>query len=238
MGCTTEQGSDCRSDESPSHSVTVSHFYMGEHEVTVKQYMEFCTATGSNYPLWLESGNEYNVETGTDTNYKDRGYARYGSESLPIVGVSWHDANAYCDWITRKTGRKYRLPTEAEWEYAARGGIHKEGYKYSGGSNLYDEGWYNENSRERPNPVKRKNKNKLGLYDMSGNVSEWCQDWYGDYSSSAQRNPTGSSSGVRRILRGGAGYDDARDCRVSYRSNSTPNHRENYYGIRLVSTVH
>lgn len=236
MGCTAEQSIDCESDERPIHSVTVSDFYIGEHEVTVKQYMEFCTATDSNYPKWLKSGNEFNVETGRNDYYKNKGYKRYGSESLPIIGIRWHDANAYCEWMTRKAGRKYRLPTEAEWEYAARGGIHKEGYKYSGGSNLYEEGWHDENSDGKPSLVKRKNKNKLGLYDMSGNVWEWCKDWHGDYSSSEQQNPEGPSSGSVRVLRGGGWGEDARRCRVFSRSNAPPD-LAFIYGFRVVSPV-
>jgi len=238
MGCTSEQGGDCDNNESPPHSITVSDFYMGEHEVTVKQYMEFCTATDSNYPIWLEIGNQYNVETGDNSYYKDKGYDRHGSESLPVVGVSWHDAIAYCEWLTLKTGRKYRLPTEAEWEYAARGGIYKEGYKYSGGSNLDNQGWYSNNSGGKPNPIKGRSKNILGLYDMSGNVSEWCSDWYSEEPYIDQsNNPQGPDSGLLRVLRGGSWGDSTHECQVSTRLVNIPMNRHFNYGFRVVSSI-
>jgi formylglycine-generating enzyme required for sulfatase activity len=233
MGCTSEQGGDCYDR---AHKVTLSDYYMAEHEVTVEEYLAFCNDRGSNWPEWLKEGSKYNIETGSDDYYKKKGYSRYGSEKLPIVGVSWDDAVAYCEWKSGKEGRTYRLPTEAEWEYAARGGEHKEGYKYSGGSNLDSEGWYSNNSGGKPHPVGLKKPNALGIYDMSGNVWEWCSDWYGDYSSGSQTNPKGPSTGSRRVYRGGSWGSGAGRCRVAYRGHYGPGNRNYDLGFRVVSS--
>jgi formylglycine-generating enzyme required for sulfatase activity len=150
-----------------------------------------------------------------------------------VIHVSWNDAVAYCEWLSEKTGKKYRLPTEAEWEYAVRGGQKSKHYKYAGGDELSELAWYNENSGSKTHPVGGKKANELGLYDMSGNVWEWCQDWYGDYSSASQTNPTGASTGTRRVLRGGSwGYPDW-NCRVSYRYFNSPTYRNINLGFRL-----
>ena len=135
------------------------------------------------------------------------------------------------------TGRTFSLPTEAQWEYAARGGNKKSGYKYAGGNNVDEEAWYDGNSGSSTHPVKGKKPNVLGLYDMSGNVWEWCSDWYGSYSSGAQINPQGPSSGSDRVLRGGSWDRSARYCRVSYRLRSNPDYRSDDFGFRL-SIVH
>ena len=132
------------------------------------------------------------------------------------------------------TGKTFRLPTEAEWEYAARGGSKSKDYKYSGSNNIDDVAWYDGNSSYKTHEVGTKAPNELGLYDMSGNVWEWCSDWYGEYSSSTQTNPTGPTSGSYRVLRGGSWDSYAEFCRVSYRSSYTPADRYSYNGLRLV----
>ena len=131
------------------------------------------------------------------------------------------------------TGKNFRLPTEAEWEYAARGGNKSKGYKYAGSNTLSDVAWYLDNSSSKTHPVKQKQANELGLYDMSGNVWEWCQDWFGNYSSGAQTNPTGAASGSNRVRRGGSWGSNAGRCRVSHRNRSTPTNTNNYLGLRL-----
>ena len=132
---------------------------------------------------------------------------------------------------------RFRLPTEAEWEYAARGGDRSKGYKYAGSGNLDEVGWYGGNSGNRKHPVGKKKPNELGLYDMSGNVWEWCQDWYGDYTDEAQTNPTGPQSEGNRVLRGGSYLGDAGGCRVARRHISDPGVRYGSSGLRLVLSL-
>ena len=189
MGATSEQGSDADSDEKPAHSVTLSDYYIGKYEVTQAQWK----AVMGNNPSYFKGDN------------------------LPVEEVSWNDCQTFVTKLNQLTGRKFRLPTEAEWEYAARGGNKSKGYKYSGSNIIDDVAWYDGNSDDKTHPVASKQANELGLYDMSGNVWEWCQDWYGSYSSSAQTNPTGSTSGSDRVLRGGSWSRGATGCRVSNR---------------------
>ncbi len=153
-----------------------------------------------------------------------------GCDDCPVEKVSWHDANAYA----QKVGK--RLPTEAEWEYAARGGNKSKGYTYSGGNNLDAVGWYDNNSGGKTHPVAQKQPNELGLYDMSGNVWEWCSDWYdkGYYSRSPQNDPQGPNSGKYRVLRGGSWYDSGSSCRVANRNRYDPDGRHDDHGFRLV----
>ena len=153
-----------------------------------------------------------------------------GCDDCPVEKVSWHDANAYA----KKVGK--RLPTEAEWEYAARGGNKSKGYAYSGSNDLDAVAWYNNNSGSKTHPVAQKQPNELGLYDMSGNVWEWCSDWYdeGYYSGSPQTDPQGSNSGKSRVLRGGCWSDSGYFCRVASRFRLNPDYWFNGLGFRLV----
>ena len=205
MGATSEQGSDADSDETPTHSVTLSDFYIGKYEVTQAQWR----AVMGNNPSYFKGDN------------------------LPVECVSWNDIQKFIKKLNAQTGKNFRLPTEAEWEYAARGGNQSRGYKYSG-SNDRNNAWYKDNSSSKTHPVGQKQPNELGIYDMSGNVWEWCQDWYGSYSSSSQTNPTGPSSGSYRVLRGGSWYSNARYCRVSSRDGYRADISINSYGFRLV----
>jgi len=238
MGCTEEQGEDCSDDENPPHDVELSDYRIGRTEVTVAQYMAFVEDTKTHYPEWLEPRSDYNINTGTDDHYKRLGSALQ-EPNHPIVGISWNDAVAFCDWLSKKTGTTYRLPTEAEWEYAARGG-RKAGrqYKYAGSDDIGAVAWYDDNSGDKTQAVGRKKPNDLGLYDMSGNVWEWCADWYGDYEDTGkpQVNPRGPEQGDYRVLRGGGWGGYARGCLVSHRDFGTPGYRGNFLGFRLVSS--
>jgi len=175
MGATSEQGSDVCSNEEPAHQVTLSDFYIGKHEVTQAQWK---AVMGSNP-------------------------SHFKGDNLPVERVSWKDCQTFIRKLNELTGLRFRLPTEAEWEYTARGGNRSRGYKYSGGDDLGSVGWYYGNSGNKTHPVGQKRANELGLHDMSGNVCEWCSDWYGDYSSFSQTNPTGPVSGKYRVIRGG-----------------------------------
>jgi formylglycine-generating enzyme required for sulfatase activity len=158
-----------------------------------------------------------------------------GCDQCPVENVSWNDIEEFIRKLNQLTGKSYRLPTEAEWEYAARGGNKSRGFTYSGGNDLGSVGWYDGNSGSKTHPVGQKAANELGIYDMTGNVWEWCSDWYGSYTSSFQRNPGGPSSGQNRVLRGGSWFGNSRGCRVSHRSNHDPDYRINYgLGFRLV----
>ena len=161
--------------------------------------------------------------------------SRFKGANRPVERVSWDDCQTFIRKLNAMTGKTFRLPTEAEWEYAARGGNKSNGYKYSGGNTLGNVAWYGDNSGSGTHDVKTKSPNELGIYDMSGNVWEWCQDWYGKdyYSSSPQSNPQGPSSGSSRVRRGGSWFDNATYCRVAYRFSYTPTNTNYYLGFRL-----
>ena len=231
MGATEEQGtSDPWDEEYPIHQVTLSDFYIGKYEVTqqlweyVMKYSGIC-ADGSTMSAYAS-----NVWLGEMPSSTDGLGADY-----PAYNVSWVDiVNIFIPRLNKITGKIFRLPTEAEWEYAARGGNKSKGYKYSGSNTIGDVAWYSSNSSSMTHPVGTKAPNELGIYDMSGNVYEWCSDWYGGYSSSAQTNPTGPTSGSYRVYRGGGWNFYARDCRVSFRYNNYPDNRNKHSGFRLV----
>ena len=147
--------------------------------------------------------------------------------------VSWEDCQTFITKLNQMTGKNFRLPSEAEWEYAARGGKKSQGYKYAGSNNVADVAWYDGNSGMGTHPVATKAPNELGLYDMSGNVWEWCQDWYGSYSSNAQTNPNGPDSGDNRVSRGGGWGHIGWDCRVSKRNPKPTTYQTYYWGFRL-----
>ncbi|MDR3261780.1 MAG: formylglycine-generating enzyme family protein, partial [Tannerella sp.] len=207
MGCTSEQDV-CYNDEKPAHKVTLSYFYIGKYEVTQKQWTDIM---------------------GTNPS-------KFKGDNLPVEGVSWNAVQEFISKLNAQTGKNYRLPTEAEWEYAARGGESSRGYKYSGSNNVGEVAWYSGNSGDKTHPVGTKKANELGIYDMSGNVWEWCSDWYGAYSSSSQTNPQGATSGSYRVARGGGWSGYARNVRVPFRNARAPGNRSSYLGFRLASS--
>lgn len=207
MGDTFGDGS---SDEKPVHEVCVDDLYMGKYEVTQKQWQDIM----GNNPSYFKN-----------------------CDNCPVEQVSWNDIQEYINKLNSKTGKKYRLPTEAEWEYAARSGGKNE--KYSGGNDLDSVAWYSNNSGSKTHPVGQKQPNGLGLYDMSGNVWERVQDWYdsGYYKNSPKNNPRGPDSGRYRALRGGSGNNRPRYARAAVRDRNSPDDRDYYSGFRLVSPV-
>ena len=208
MGATSEQGKDAFKDEKPVHSVTLSDYYIGETEVTQELWEAVMGSNPSDF-----------------SGYPQR----------PVEKVSWNDCQEFITKLNQLTGKNFRLPTEAEWEYAARGGNKSKGYKYSGSNTIDDVAWYKDNSGNGTHNVKTKLANELGIYDMSGNVWEWCQDWYDRkyYQNSLQTNPTGPSSGSGRVIRGGSWHLNAKHCLVSNRSYYYPGYRNDYLCLRL-----
>ncbi|MDR1055744.1 MAG: SUMF1/EgtB/PvdO family nonheme iron enzyme [Prevotellaceae bacterium] len=206
MGCTSEQGDDCDNNSKPAHQVSLSSFYIGKYEVTQAQWK---VVMGNNP-------------------------SKFKGDNLPVERVNWDDVQEFIKKLNAATRKNYRLPTEAEWEFAARGGNKSRAYKYSGGNDLNKVVWYTDNSKYRTHAVGSKSPNELGIYDMSGNIWEWCGDWYGAYSISAQQDPVGASSGSSRVIRGGGWSDYAAGCSVAFRYYNNPSNRYNYLGFRMV----
>ena len=204
MGATSEQGSDADSDEKPVHSVTLNSYYIGKTEVTQALWK---AVMGSN-PCHFRGDNR------------------------PVECVSWNDCQEFIRKLNALTGQNFRLPTEAEWEFACRGGNNSRGYKYSGSNYIDNVAWYTANSGNT-HPVAMKLPNELGIYDMSGNVYEWCNDWYGGYASGAQTNPKGPYDGSRRVDRGGCWGGGPGFIRSSCRDFESPDYRSGSYGLRL-----
>lgn len=218
MGATAEQGSEVGGGDTPVHTVQLESFYIAECEVTQAQWEAVMGTT-----IYRQR------------DLRDASYPIYGvGADVPMYYISWDEAQAFCRELSAMTGRTYILPTEAQWEYAARGGKHSKGYKYSGSYMVDAVAWYSQNSGRKANPVKQKRANELGLYDMSGNLMEWCYDWYDSYSSSPQNNPTGPSSGANRICRGGDWDGPVVYCRVSYRCAISPTNHSGTVGFRVV----
>jgi formylglycine-generating enzyme len=227
-GGSFQMGSDSGySNEQPVHTVRVDSFYIGTYEITQDIYEE---VMGSNLSEWK-------------------------GDCLPVEWVTWYEAVQFCNALSREEGRQeaytisgtnvsvnwessgYRLPTEAEWEYAARGGAESQGYTYAGSNTVGDAAWYSDNSVSRTHPVGERQANELGLYDMSGNVWEWCWDWYdsSSYGSSPTANPKGPSSGSSRVLRGGSWYNSAQSVRTANRGGSAPSYRYDIFGFRVLA---
>jgi formylglycine-generating enzyme required for sulfatase activity len=213
-------------DERPVHTVILSDFYIGKYEVTVQEYQTYCKATGKKMPSMPK-----------DEWYEEHPDAKKWAwkSKYPILHVSWNDANNYCKWLSKKTGEKYTLPTEAQWEYAARGGQKSRNYKYSGSNNINKVAWYDETTYEKgPRPVGTLKANELGIYDMSGNAWEWCWDRYARYRASNSKNPKGPDRGIFRVIRGGSWYYVDDMARITSRDGPYPHYTNYNYGFRIV----
>ncbi len=201
MGTTSERDTLATAAEQPAHQVTLTSYYIGETEVTQELWQSVMGTNPSSFP----------------------------DPQKPVESVSWRDCQTFIEKLNAKTGMKFRLPTEAEWEFAARGGTKSGGYRYSGGNSLTDVAWYNGNSGASTHEVKTKQPNELGIYDMTGNVWEWCQDLYERYNAGSQKNPLNTN----RVNRGASWLEEPVDCRVTYRDYVAPDNRFGYLGLRL-----
>jgi formylglycine-generating enzyme required for sulfatase activity len=250
-GGTFLMGDERHDNEKPVHRVALDAFAIGRTPVTWGEYRRFCEDTDSHWPEWLEEGSQYHLDKGSDDYYAKRGVARDALD-LPVVGVSWDDAVAYCTWLAERTDRPYRLPTEAEWEYACRAGTET---RWSFGDDekaLDDYGWYAKNANSKLHPVGQKRPNPWGLLDMHGNVWEWCADWYAADAYSKRAVSTGTAAAGAAASRGDSRGEaaaavyrpywtkhglepghprrlldyDADYCRSAYRSRRHPSNRD------------
>jgi sulfatase modifying factor 1 len=238
---------DGQEDEKPVHNVKLDSFYIGKYEVTVEEYRKFVNDTGKNTKgcyYWAE--NKWELDPNRD--YNNPGFNQ--GERNPVSCVSWKDAIEYCNWLSEKKGlakaydssgnivnwKSYRLPTEAEWEYAAKGGNKSKGYKYSGSNNIKEVAWYRSNSSNKTHEVGTKASNELEIYDMTGNVWEWCSDWYDEkyYNNSNTINVYNNKLASDPVKRGGSWFYNAFGSRVAERGYYSPTGRSYYIGFRLV----
>lgn len=210
MGATPEQGEEVSDDEKPAHEVTVSSFYIGQTEVT--------------QALWKA--------------VMGKKPSKFKGDNLPVEQISWNDCQTFIEKLNFMTGRTFRLPTEAEWEFAARGGNNSKDCMFSGSNYPDDVAWHSGNANAKTHMVGTKQANELGIYDMCGNVSEWCADWYDDayYQSNDSQDPRGPISGSSRVVRGGSWSGNLKGCRVAFRFNGAQNEMNNSLGFRLVIT--
>lgn len=217
MGCGPEQGNNCYQNEQPSHSVSLNSFYISALEITQSQWEKVMGI----------SINEQKEQSG---------YSRlYGvGSNYPMYYVSWNDAMKFCKQLSKKTGKNYTLPTEAQWEYAARGGTYFKDTRYAGAKTIDDVAWASQNSQASAHQCGAKNANELGIYDMSGNITEWCLDWYDDYDTYNITDPVNNERGTFKVLRGGCWDSKNTQCRVSSREFDKPQTRHYNYGFRIV----
>ena len=240
-GGTFKMGSNDFDNEKPIHRVEISSFYISRYLVTVEDFRRFLTDTayitdaereGWSY-IYVDNAWDKGSQVTWECNVK--GEKRLVSENNhPVIHVSWNDAQAYCLWMGG------RLPTESEWEYAARGGKRSQGFKYSGSNEINDVAWYRNNSGSETHTVGEKLSNELGIFDMSGNVWEWCQDWFdaNSYKDHSSINPKGPLVGTLKVLRGGTWYYSASNIRVANRDYDQPCSRGSNTGFRLVIPIY
>lgn len=217
----SDDDKEANSDAKPQHQVTLDSYYIAEFEVTQSQWKKIMGTT-INRQLKKKGADYYDRE-----NYGE-------GDNIPIYSINWFEANDFCQKLSKLTGRTYILPTDAQWEFAARGGNKSKGYKYSGSDNLNTVAWYESNSNNRIHPVGQKLPNELGIYDMSGNVEEWCYDWKSsNYSPEPQVNPKFIDNSGFKVYRGGSWDGESSYAKVYSRTSRVPEYRA-YYGFRVV----
>ena len=239
-------------NEKPEHKVRINEFYLLKYEVTIADFRRFIQAT--NYITdaerdgwsWVWSG-DFDDPTGqiiqkpaVSWECDELGRKRSSKKDhYPVIHVSWNDAFAFCSWFSKETGNTYRLPTEAEWEYAAKGGPNLQDYAYSGDNELDKVAWYRDNCREKMHMVGQRKPNSLGIYDTTGNAMEWCLDWYDPayYAKSPADNPTGPNAGTLRVLRGGSWMAFPARCENSNRNSGAPTRRNEIHGFRILREI-
>jgi sulfatase modifying factor 1 len=229
-------------DEQPVHQVTVNSFFLGKFEVTNADFKKFVDASG--YKTDAEQPDSVNqkhglpprgINNGTWKMYMNKVPVPISDSLKPVANISWYDAVAYCGWLSKETGKNFRLPTEAEWEFAAKGGVNSKGFKFVGGNNLDEVAWFVGNSENRSHSIGQKMPNELDIYDMAGNIREWCSDWYSEtyYKISPVENPAGPDHGKNRVIRGGSWGSEEGRMRISYRNNEFPYNSAQGFGFRL-----
>ena len=220
MGC-DEQRRECEEEDLPMHSVHLNDFYIGKYEITFEEYDLFCKSTGREKP--------------NDNNW--------GRKNRPVINVNWFDATAFCEWLSKESGKNYRLPTEAEWEYAAKGGVKSKGFLYAGNNDIEKVGWCSADCIKQVNNLVHYNRtqevglklpNELNIYDMSGNVWEWCSDGYDKdfYNYSPIYNPKGE--GIAAVARGGGWRNPAVYCIITNRDYDSRHVQDKDLGFRVV----
>lgn len=246
MGCPASLKATCGLNLKPPQPVTLKSFKISKYLVTVARFEAFINATkyqtdadkqGSS---WFWNGKDWVNGRGVNwrCNAAGKPYTADEKKKFPVIYVSYNDATAYCRWLSARTGKSYRLPNEAEWEYAARGGNKSRGYLYAGSDTIGNVGWYTNNSGATTYPVGLKQPNELGLYDMTGNVWEWCSDWFSvDYKTTPVENPQGPPSGKARAIRGGSWRNRPELCRPSVSLGDAPDYRSNFIGFRVAEDL-
>lgn len=240
MGCKGGRDSTCFNDEKPAHRVTLRDFYIGRYEVTNAEYCRFLNEKGNQSEGgadWINLEGRFNDEKCRISKNGNLFTVDTGYENHPVIYVSWYGAAAYCAWLSQQTGQNYRLPTEGEWEFAARGGIETRNYLYAGSNTLDEVAWHRVNSNGQTQAVGTKKANELDLFDLSGNVWEWCaDDWHNEYKGA----PTNENAwiehpdrGANRVIRGGGWNFEPKRCRAAVRYYAGPQSRSSDVGFRI-----
>jgi formylglycine-generating enzyme required for sulfatase activity len=236
-----KMGSEERFEEKPVHEVSVDGFYISRYEITHLQYIIFLNSVqtdtrGSQEGKLLINTRDRASPVDFRDSYFFRGSKYASSPDTPVVNVTWTGAGEFCRWLSEKTGKYIHLPTEAQWEYAARGGEQSGGFLYSGSDDFQKVGWCVVNSGLQLQPVGTKQPNELGIYDMSGNAAEWCSDYFKPYYDFEwmPQNPTGPSEGSRNVIRGGGWNNGAFALRNAYRTGQVPGHYSVNLGFRII----